>query len=127
MTASITTLTGGELMLDQRLKRRRSTVFYMKVHDTATNRLAGFLADITTSGMKLVSEEPLALGATYRLQLDLPDTVTEPRVIDLKAKTVWSRYEESFGFYDIGLEFLEISENGRQTIENPLAEYLFYE
>ena len=59
-------------MVEKRQLKRRHLIYYLRVFDRTTDQLIGYLVDITTGGLKLMSEEPLDINKTLQLRMELP-------------------------------------------------------
>ena len=63
--------------------------------------------DITTDGLMLISEEPIAVGKEYRLEVRLPNTQGDLQAMCFKAVCRWSNNDANKSFFDSGFEILE--------------------
>jgi len=112
--------------MDERRKhKRRHTIFYIRVFDEKTGKMAGRLVDITTKGMMLVNEEPITPHSMYRLILPLPEEIRGIGEIVLNAKSVWCEPDINDNFYDAGFEFIEPSFEDIAMICNSFEEHIF--
>jgi len=62
-------------MIEKRKHNRKQTTFYMKVYDHVSEKMAGNLRDISTSGIKLNSPEPFEEGEIHRFAVFRPSDV----------------------------------------------------
>ena len=101
----------------ERNQKRWQLVAHLRVYDYGTNELIGHLFDVTSEGIRLISECPIAVDRDYHLKMDLPaepDT-TEPLLIT--AHSVWSKKDINPNFWDTGFQLLEVSNESRERIE----------
>ena len=75
-------------MNDRRKHKRRHTIFYLKVYDETTGKVAGRLVDITIEGMMLVSEKQVDMSNIFDFRLALPEKINGVDELTLKAKSV---------------------------------------
>ncbi len=111
--------------MEKRRQIRRRTSLSMKVHDSKSGDLTGQLIDLTTGGMRLISIDPIAVGHIFNFKVEVPPTVSERKILTIHARSVWSKKDSDFGFFDTGFEFIELSSWEQDTIEKPLAKFLF--
>ena len=64
---------------------RRHLIYYLRTWDKASNRLLGHVVDINTNGFMLISEEPIAVGSEYQLEVRLPNPQGTLQAIRFKA------------------------------------------
>nr|MBN2277666.1 PilZ domain-containing protein [candidate division Zixibacteria bacterium] len=112
-------------MAEKRRLERRNTLYYLKVFDRNTRRLTGRLTDITTEGMKLVSDKPIEANRSYKLRIVLPEPIRGKNQIVLDAVSVWSKPDPNPAYYGSGFRFTDILPESRNTIENSFDSYLF--
>ena len=111
--------------MEKRKDIRRRTIHFMKVYDHNSGELTGQLDNITANGMCLLSTEPLEVGETYRLRIDLPSSLPDTNELTVLARAVWSKKELSFQYYDTGFAFVDLSSEDRKVITERLGYYLF--
>lgn len=112
-------------MEERRQYQRRILVMYLHVFDYDSGKVLGYLGDISTHGLMLVSEVdldldlPLPLGIRlHKLEADLYYVNSdEHEHILCHAEQRWSRKWED-GLYAIGFMFIHIEPVAAQAIEN---------
>lgn len=67
--------------------------------------------DLSLGGVKIITNVFLPKNDYLRLNINLID-----KVVDLKAKVAWCNKERVSERYDMGLEFVEINEDGKKDI-----------
>lgn len=113
-------------MSERRRLPRKYLIIYSRVFDRSTGKLLGYLSDLSEEGAMIIAEEPLAVDAVLPLRLDLPN----PRLFDaphfnLDARVARCSPDLSPEFYDIGLEFREVTSEHKAVIEKMMEVYEF--
>jgi len=88
---------------------RRHTIHYIKVFEENTNRLTGHLADISTSGMRLISSEPIQPGSVHNFSMALPLARFGWKTVNFDAESIWCRHDANSNSYDTGFRFIGFS------------------
>jgi len=112
-------------MAERRRHKRRHLVYRLKVVDRGTQRILGYLVDVTTEGLMLMSEDPIELGRTFELRMALPAAVEGSRPIYLEAKSIWSRSEPGVGYHDTGFEMVRIDPADMDEIQHLIEGHAF--
>lgn len=112
-------------MAEKRKDKRRNIIYYLRVFDRNTDQLVGQLVDITTSGMKLVSETPIESDAVFQLRMVLPEEIGQKKEIGFDVKSMWCKRDVNPNFFSIGFEFEDISTEDIKIIQNLIYEFSF--
>ena len=112
-------------MSEKRRLRRNNLIYYLKVFDQSNEALLGHLVDITSEGIMLVSEGPIATGIDYRLRLVFPRDIFGEEKIDFTAKSVWSKQDSNPDFYDTGFLLIDMPLEKVLLIKKLVSEYGF--
>jgi hypothetical protein len=105
-------------MEERRKLPRKYLMFYARVFDRSSGRLMGNLADITTQGAMIISEDPIEIGVTYRLRLDLPDGFNFDREhLDFEARSLWWQPDVDTRFFTTGFQLLGLGPSDAQIID----------
>ena len=104
-------------MTESRTLKRRHPIYYLKVVDRNTERLVGRVADITTEGMRLVSEEPIASDSMLQLRIVLPEKGMKTRESDIDARGVWSGRDINPDLHSAGFQLANVSPQAEAAIE----------
>lgn len=110
---------------DQRRAKREHTIFYLEVIDAEIDQPIGRLVDITTEGLMLIHEKPLAVNREYQLKVVLPRELNNSTQIDIKAECRWCRQSVTLDYFDAGLLITDVSPNDRLRIEMVMKYYSF--
>lgn len=105
--------------------KRRHLIYYLKVMDRDTGELLGFLVDITTQGIMIMSERPIKTGGTFHLQILLPSSDDERKYLNFDARSKWCERSINTDFFDIGLELMNVNMDAFEAIEKIISELGF--
>ena len=108
-----------------RMERRRKVVTFMPVYDVHTNILMGYLGDLTLKGTLMVSEKPVEVGRILTVVIELRETPDASPIMHMiiSARVAWCKLEEHRTYYNVGMEFLEVTKQNKQVIETILEKY----
>jgi hypothetical protein len=112
-------------MEERRKLERRHIMFYSRVFDRKTGQLLGYLGNITSEGIMLISETPMDVDVGIFLRIDLPDDMYAKPVLNLKAKSVWCKPDIDPKFYTTGFQLSEITEDDLKIIDQIIDDYGF--
>ncbi len=112
---------------ERRRETRRRLTAFTPVYDLHPRTLLGYLGDLTLRGAMVVGTVLTTIGKETELEIsfpsDLPDVHTFK--VTIPARVAWCRQDESPQYYNIGLEFLEVSPENAELFEQILARYHF--
>ena len=111
----------------QRACPRRHLIFYLRVFDSETNKLVGYIGDISTKGVMLVSEKPIKTDKVYSLSLHLNPTNDrrEPRVVKFDARSIWCKNDVNPELYDTGFELIDVPDGTIEEISDLIEDIGF--
>jgi hypothetical protein len=97
---------------ERRSTNRRKFGYYMPVIDNATQKIVGYLSDISPRGFKLESQKSLVANTVFNMRLDLTPEFSRRSNIAFFARVVWSQpdpispmeFVHGFQIVNIGLE-----------------------
>jgi len=112
-------------MRDKRKLKRRHLIYYLHVLERSSGRLIGYLVDISTDGIMIMSEQPIAVGTRLELKIMLESEMSAKQYLAFDAKAV--RCEKSINGtnYDIGCELLNLASVDFREIETIIDELGF--
>ncbi len=110
---------------DHRQCTRGNVVFYLRLFDETSNRVLGHLADISTQGLMLISDEPIQVNKTYQLRLALPEELSEKKEVLLEATSRWCRPDASPDLYVSGFTINDPSKEVQDCIFRLVKEFGF--
>ena len=91
----------------QRKLERRQLVVYLRVGDRDSGRELGYLADITTEGLMLVSNDPVEIGRVYRLEVEPAEAGSGVPPIHLDGRSLWTRPDVNPALHLTGFELVD--------------------
>ncbi len=113
-------------MTDRNLSRN-NLIYYLKVLDAASGRRLGYLADITTAGLMLMTDGPLPAGTAYKLRIEPPQARKRGKPIEVSAVAKWSDKDKQTSFHRTGFELTDISLKDLAAIKSLINDYLYRE
>lgn len=93
-------------MNNKRRSKRWDLILYLRAFDQDAQNLIGHVVDITTAGMKLISDNPIPVDREFNVWLDVPQEDGERKRIYLKAHSLWSERAANPDFYDTGFHLV---------------------
>ncbi len=112
-------------MVEKRKWKRRHIIYYLKCYYKDTDELVGQLVDITTSGLKLVTENSVEPGRIIDLRMVLPEEIDNKKEIFFTVRSLWCKRDINPKYFSIGCEFEDISREDMNIIETLIYEYAF--
>ena len=108
-----------------RMERRRKLMTFTPVHDVHTNTLLGYLGDLTLKGALMVSEKPVEAGRTLTMTIEFHETPDKSPAMHMiiSARVAWCKLEEHRTYYNVGMEFLDMTKQNKQLVEKILEKY----
>ncbi len=112
-------------MTERRKTKRRYLLYYGRVYDETAQKQLGYLVDITEHGFMLLSEEPIPVGETLRLKLELTLDIAKGPFMNFTAKSMWCEADIDPNHYNVGFEIVEIKPGDVQIIQEIITVYGF--
>ena len=110
-------------MVEKRRLKRRHLIYYLRVFFRKTDQLIGHLVDITTEGIKLISEESIETNASFELNMSLPKEIQGSKQIAFDAESMWCKKDVNPDFYITGLKLINVSRKDIQIIERLIRDF----
>ena len=110
---------------DKREFDRKQLVYYLTVLYHESDRIAGYLADISENGMMLFSPESMAPESTgtFRIGPDPELGLSAPLVLD--ARCMWCEKDVNPDYYIIGFRFLDLDQSRQEAVGRLVKKYGF--
>jgi len=106
--------------------KRWHLIFYLRVFDNNTGELLGHLADLTTEGVMLVSDQDIPVGKDYVLKMEYPERDNRKQgSIILNAHSLWSNPDINSQFYDNGFKLIDPSAESVTILRELIDELAF--
>ena len=103
--------------MDERRRQERHTQVYpAEVRDGGRGRSLGLVADISTGGMLLRTEDPLPVGERLRLIVELPQRGEQREQAAVETQVRWCEPDLDPGTHVVGLAFV-----GKTPPDGPAA------
>lgn len=113
-------------MPERRKMERKYLAIYSRVFDRTSGRVLGYLADLSQRGAMIISDDAMPESVDIQLRFDLPDPpLFSTDHLNLPARTAWCRPDIDPAFYNIGFEFLALTERESHIIEEMVEAYEF--
>lgn len=96
-------------MTEFRRAKRRKVEHRIDVFDTMTERVIGYVGDLSENGMLLVLTHPLVSDALYQLRFTLTDNRGIDHPMDVGAHELWSGPAAVPGQAWTGFRFIDVS------------------
>ena len=113
-------------MQERRKQPRKDLMSYSQVFELYHGKLIGYLGDITLLGAMVIGEEQYQVGALLNISIQLPELpdVTATRMA-LPVRVIHCQKDLSPEYYNIGLEFTEVTDQQKKIIEAIIENYEF--
>ena len=114
-------------MSERRRETRRRLTAFTPVYDLHPRTLLGYLGDLTLRGAMVVGTNLTTINKETVLEISFPSDLPDVRTfkVTIPARVAWCRQDESPQYYNIGLEFLEVTPENAELFEQILARYHF--
>jgi c-di-GMP-binding flagellar brake protein YcgR len=112
-------------MKEKRQHKRVNLIYYLEILDEKTDKLLGYLVDISNGGLMMISEEQMQAGMELQLKMCLPEVEYGNKAITFKANSRWSKLDVNPAFYASGHEFSEIGPVEAETVASLIERFAF--
>jgi hypothetical protein len=113
-------------MQERRHLDRKYLAVYSRIFDRKSGQVLGYLSDLSQKGAMIISDDPLPEKAAYSLRFDLPDPpLFATDHLNMEAVVAWCSPDIDPSFYNIGFEFVSVSETESKIIEDMIVAYEF--
>jgi len=109
----------------KRKLKRRHLIYYLKVREQATDAPVGYLVDITTGGIMIMSETPIDVNKSFKLKIMLQTDAGDRKYLNFDAVSKWCRQSINSDFFDVGFELLDAGPESFSEIEKIIEELGF--
>ena len=113
-------------MEDRRKQPRKDLMSYSQVFELYHGKLIGYLGDINLLGAMVIGDEPLELNTQLTISIQLPELpeITATRMA-VPVRVAHCQRDLSPDYYNIGFEFLLITDQQRKIIQAIIDNYEF--
>ena len=113
--------------MEDRKLLRRHLVYYLRVFDSDTDELIGSVVDITTDGLKLISDHEFDLDRFYNARITIPEETRVSKEIKFKIRSIWSAKDINPDFFVAGFHAEELADDIKTKILCLINEFGFKE
>ena len=111
-------------MDDRRKIDRNDFSYYMRLVDSQTQELIGHLADISSGGFKLDSQNPIPENKDFRFRMDLTSEVASKPSMEFVARSVWCKVDPLDPFlYNVGFQLISIAPGDVEIFNRMMEKY----
>ena len=113
-------------MQERRKEERKNLMAYTKVFDLYGGIVLGYLADLTLLGGMVIGEREIPKDTELTLAIELPELpgITALR-ITIPSRVIWSQQDISPQYFNVGFEFLEVTDFQKNVIKAIIDNYEF--
>lgn len=97
---------------------------YYRVYDNDSKALLGYVLDISSTGLQLVSREPVEDLPVFTLGIELPYDATQVRYLVLPAQLIWRKADVIPCYFDAGFAFNDLNEFQQASLGGILARHV---
>ena len=112
-------------MTENRSLKRWHLIYYLRVFDQDTSSLLGHLVDISTEGMKMVSEMPIPTEQKFRFKMEAPLEHSTAEELLLDAYSLWCNRDANPDFYATGFRLVNPERAAIRVISSLIEELSF--
>lgn len=114
-------------MGERRKETRRRLATFTKVYDLHPRLLLGYLGDLNLLGAMVIGTNLTTINKETELEIEFPSELAEIPVVRVKlpARIAWCRPDEYPQYYNIGVQFTEVSPENAEIFEQMLERYHF--
>ena len=103
---------------------RKDFFYYLQVIDHDTQEIVGHLADISSGGFKLDSEDPIPINKDFRFLMNLTSEVADKPFMIFAARSKWCKVDPIDPYvYNIGFQLLRISSDDLKIFNRMIEKY----
>lgn len=112
---------------NRRKETRRKMMAFTPVYALHPRILLGYLGDLTMRGALITGTNLTTINKETTLEIDFPSDIPNIPVmkVNIPARIAWCRQDESPQYYNIGVEFLEVSPENALLFQQILDRYHF--
>ncbi len=105
--------------------KRRHLIYYLRVYDAARGVIIGHIADISTDGIMVISEDSIPADTDFMLKMIMPKELEGTKELVFQARSIWSKKDINPDFYANGFKIHDISSPDAELIEYLIDEFGF--
>jgi hypothetical protein len=114
------------MMKERRRLPRKYLIVYSRVYERNLGMIIGYLGDLSQLGAMIISEQPQTVDSILPVRFDLPDmNLFSSAQLDVTARVVHCEPDINPDYFNIGFEFLGLTQDQVDTIEKMMEAYEF--
>lgn len=113
-------------MQERRKQPRKDLMSYSQVFDVHEGYLIGYLGDLNKLGAMVISDVALKTDRELTIQIQLPELEEfSDETIIVPVRVAWCQQDISPDYYNVGMEFKNLTSKQQQIISAILENYEF--
>jgi hypothetical protein len=108
---------------ERRREERHHLIHYLRIFNRDSGAELGNLVNINTSGVMIISGNPITEGTLLELSMDFPEEFEGRRYLEFDARSVWVRVDENPDWFAIGLKSTNISAEDLELLKRLIEFY----
>ena len=113
-------------MQERRKQPRKDLMSYSQVFDLRNGYLLGYLGDLNLLGAMVISDEEMKADREITIQIQLPELENvSASSITMPARIAWCHQDLSPDYFNVGLEFIDLTGDQKKIIEAVIEKYEF--
>jgi hypothetical protein len=114
-------------MLERRKYPRKDLLLFANVYDSQSGKIIGTLLNITLDGAMILTESKIDKNNVMELHIKLPENFVKKKELIFKANSRWCAPDINPEYFDVGYQFVNVSEEDGQIIQAIIEKYGFEE
>lgn len=112
---------------NRRVEPRRKLMAFTPVYDLHPRFLMGYLGDMTLKGALIIGTNLVTVNKETTLEIQFPSDTPGIPVLKaiIPARIAWCRQDESPQYYNIGVQFTEVTPENEDLVVRILERYHF--
>lgn len=113
----------GHARSQARRVERAHLIYFLRVFDAASGELLGQMVDLTTDGLMVIGEHPVAARRKYTLRMDLPRNIPMGGHLTVEALCKWCRRDPGGDFYSMGFRITELPPDTHRVVDQLIERF----
>jgi len=114
-------------MLERRKYPRKDLLLFANVYDSKSGRIIGTLLNITLEGAMVLTESKIDQNNVMELHIKLPEDFVKKNELVFTANSRWCAPDINPEYFDVGYQFVNVSEEDGSIIQAIIEKYGFKE
>jgi PilZ domain len=112
-------------MSERRKETRQKLMAFTPVYDLHPRTLLGYLADLTLSGALVIGANLTTIKKETVLEINFPRDLADISPLLIPARIAWCHSDERSRYFNIGIEFTEMTPVYEDLFKDILERYQF--